>query len=77
MFIYVPVDNANNVVLVNYVELSQYEVSFAVKKPYARGEQIVHASSSSAARRLIEAQYGKDNVTIYSVRQVKKNKKDD
>ena len=56
---------------VKFVELHEYEVSFSIKKPYTRSSEIVKASSSSAARNIIEAQYGKEKITILSVRQVK------
>jgi hypothetical protein len=60
---------------VQYIELNEYEISFSIKKPYTRSEEIVRASSSSGARTIIEARYGKNNITIHYVRQVPKSKK--
>ncbi len=48
------------------------EVSFTIKKPYAKTSEVVKANSSIAARHIIEAQYGKENITIHSVKQLKK-----
>jgi len=58
--------------MVVFVSLNEYEVSFTIKKPYTRTSEIVKASSSTAARNIIKARYGEDNVTINSVKEVKK-----
>lgn len=55
-----------------FIAQSEYEVSFTIKKPYARTSEVVKASSPTTARHIIEAQYGKENITIHSVKQVKK-----
>lgn len=58
--------------IVKFISQSEYEVSFAIKKPYTRTSEIVKANSSSAARIIIETQYGKDKITIISVKEIKK-----
>ncbi len=58
--------------MVVFMSLNEYEVSFTIKKPYTRTSEIVKASSSTAARNIIKARYGEDNVTINSVKEVKK-----
>ena len=58
--------------MVVFVSLNEYEVSFTIKKPYTRTSEIVKASSSTAARNIIKARYGEDNVTINSVKEGKK-----
>jgi hypothetical protein len=60
---------------VYFIELTEYEVSFAIKKPFARSEETVKANSSSSARHIIETKYGKENITIYYVHKVPKSKK--
>lgn len=55
-----------------FIAQSEYEVTFTIKKPYARTSETVKASSSTAARHIVEAQYGKENITIHSVKQVRK-----
>ena len=57
------------------IELNEYQVGFSIKKPFSRSEEIIRASSSTAARHIIESQYGKENITIHYVRQVPKSKK--
>jgi hypothetical protein len=58
--------------IVRAIELNEYEVSFSIKKPYSRTSDIVRATSSTSARHIIEAKYGKANVTIHSVKLLKK-----
>lgn len=58
--------------IVAFIAQSEYEVSFTIKKPYAKTSEIVKANSATAARNVIKARYGEDNVTIHSVKEVKK-----
>ena len=58
--------------IINFVSQNEYEVTFAIKKPYTRTSEVVKANSSFAARNIIEAQYGKDKITIISVKEIKK-----
>lgn len=55
-----------------FVAQSEYEVSFTIKKPYTKTSETVKANSPTSARHIIEAQYGKDNIIIHSVKQLKK-----
>jgi len=59
--------------IINFVSQNEYEVTFAIKKPYTRTSETVRANSAIAARRIIESRYGKDNVTIFSVKEIKNN----
>lgn len=54
-----------------FVDLNQYEVNFILKKKQIRSQEIVRANSSQKAKELIYARFGKDNVTITSVKEVK------
>ncbi len=56
-----------------FIAQTEYEVTFTIKKPYAKTSEIVKANSATVARNIIEAQYGKENITIHSVKQVKKS----
>lgn len=52
--------------------LKTYEVTFAITKPkYIRTKEVVNASSSQQAKQIIWERYGKDNVTIQSVKEQK------
>jgi len=53
------------------INQKEYEVSFIIRKPYAKTSETVKANSSSAARNIIEARYGKENIQIISVKEVK------
>lgn len=56
---------------VAYEDLRQFMVSFTIKKPRTiKSQQVVSASSSQNARDVIYAQYGKQNVTNLSVKEV-------
>jgi hypothetical protein len=58
---------------VQFFAQSQYEVAFYITKPRrVRSTQIVSANSSSDAKALIIAQYGKDNVSIISTKKVER-----
>jgi hypothetical protein len=58
---------------VQFFAQSQYEVAFYINKPRrVRSTQIVSANSSSDAKALIIAQYGKDNVSIISTKKVER-----
>ena len=57
---------------VYFVAQPEYEVNFTIKKPYARTSEIVKASSSTSAKNIIEAQYGKENIIIHSVKKITK-----
>lgn len=58
---------------VYFMELSEYEVTYAIKKPkYVRTKEVVKASSVQNAKELIYAKFGgKDNVSILGVKKVK------
>lgn len=58
--------------MVVFISLNEYEVSFTIKKPYTKTSEVVKASSSTSARNIIKARYGEDNVTINSVKEVRK-----
>jgi len=55
-----------------FIAQNEYEVNFIIKKPYARTSETVKANSQTAARNVIKARYGEDNITIISVKEVKK-----
>ena len=66
-----PIDQ--NPAYVQFFAQSQYEVVFYINKPRrVRSTQIVSANSSSDAKALIIAQYGKDNVSIISTKKVER-----
>lgn len=58
--------------IIIYISQNEYEVSFTIKKPYAKTSEVVKATSTTAARNIIKARYGENNVTIHSVKEVKK-----
>lgn len=52
--------------------LKTFEVSFTINKPnYIRTKETINASSQSQARQIIYQRYGKENVTIQSVKEIK------
>lgn len=57
--------------IIKFMAQKEYEVTFIIKKPYARTSEVVKSNSSVSARNIIEAQYGKDKITIISVKEVK------
>jgi hypothetical protein len=58
--------------IVSYISANEYEVSFTIKKPFTKTSETVKANSTNAARNIIKARYGEDNVTIHSVKEIKK-----
>ena len=58
--------------IVIYISQNEYEVSFTIKKPYTKTSEIVKATSTTAAWNIIKTRYGESNVTIHSVKEVKK-----
>ena len=54
------------------ISQNEYEVSFTIKKPYTKTSEVVKATSTTAARNIIKARYCESNVTIHSVKEVKK-----
>ena len=68
-----PVDNQVPAVIHLHAELGGYLVAFTVRKDGGgsiRSEKVVKATSPTDARRLIEAEYGRDRVRITSVRKL-------
>lgn len=57
--------------IVKFIAQSEYEVFFIIKKPYAKTSEVVKANSTTAARNIIKARYGDDNITIQYVKKVK------
>ena len=56
---------------VDYEAQSKYEVTFYIINPKrTRTTEVVSASSSSDARKIIEARYGKSEVQIISVKKL-------
>ena len=54
------------------LNLKTYEITFAITKPkYIRTREVVNASSSQQAQQIIWERYGKENVTIQSVKEKK------
>jgi hypothetical protein len=71
-----PVDNQIPAIIHLHAELGSYQVTFTVKKDGGgsiRTEKVVKVASSSDARKLIEAEYGRERVRITSVRKLPKD----
>jgi|GEM_PF-5496696 len=71
-----PVDNQVPAVIHLHAELGSYQVTFTVRKDGGgpiRTEKVVKANSSADARKLIEAEYGRERVRITIVRKLPKD----
>jgi len=53
------------------ISQNEYEVSFTIKKPYAKTSEFVKANSPTAAKNIIKARYGDNNVIIHFVKEAK------